>query len=148
MTRCDAHRLTRIIRVRRPAYARLRLLPFACAAFLLAIGCSRQADSPVGVTIEHTVSPEPPLVGRAAVLLKLSDPAATPISGAHITVEADMSHAGMAPVFTEASETQPGEYQAQLNFAMAGDWVILLHVRLPSGQTLERQFNVSGVLPN
>jgi len=59
-----------------------------------------------------------------------------------------MSHAGMAPVFAEAKETEPGQYQAQLKFAMAGDWVILLHVRLASGQTLERQFNVGGVRPN
>jgi hypothetical protein len=78
----------------------------------------------------------------------LTDPVAKPVSGARITVEADMSHAGMAPVFAEASETRPGQYQAQLNFGMVGDWVILLHVRLPSGQTLERQFNVSGVRPN
>ena len=59
-----------------------------------------------------------------------------------------MSHAGMAPVFGDAPETAPGQYQAHLKFAMAGDWVVLLHVRLPGGQTLERQFNVSGVRPN
>ena len=59
-----------------------------------------------------------------------------------------MSHAGMAPVFAEASETEPGQYQARLEFAMAGDWVILLHVRLPGGQSLERQFNVGSVRPN
>ena len=59
-----------------------------------------------------------------------------------------MSHPGMAPVFEEALETEPGEYQAHLKFAMAGDWVVLLHVRLPGGQALERQFNVSGVRPN
>jgi hypothetical protein len=80
--------------------------------------------------------------------LKLADAAARPVSGAHITLEADMSHAGMAPVFAETRETGPGQYQADLKFAMAGDWVILLHVRLPSGQTLERQFNVGGVRPN
>jgi len=59
-----------------------------------------------------------------------------------------MSHAGMAPVFEEASETGPGEYRARLKFAMVGDWVILLHIRLPGGQTLERQFNVDSVRPN
>ncbi len=59
-----------------------------------------------------------------------------------------MSHAGMAPVFEDALETGPGQYQAHLNFAMAGDWVILLHLRLAGGQKLERQFHVSGVRPN
>jgi hypothetical protein len=72
---------------------------------------------------------------------------AEPVSGARIALEADMSHPGMAPVFAEATKTGPGQYQADLKFAMAGDWVILLHIRLPSGQTLERQFNVSGVQP-
>ena len=132
--------------VRRPAYRPLSFLPLACVVFLLAIGCSRRTYLPVEVTIDHAVSPEPPRVGRTTIVLKVSDAPAKPVSGAHITLEADMSHAGMAPVFTEASETQPGEYQAQFNFAMAGDWVILLHVRLPSGQRLERQFNVSRVL--
>jgi hypothetical protein len=31
---------------------------------------------------------------------------------------------------------------------MAGDWVILLHVTLPDGKKLERQFDVRGVRPN
>lgn len=73
---------------------------------------------------------------------------ARPVSGARITLEADMLHAGMAPVLAETRETVPGQYEADLKFAMAGDWVVLLHVRLPSGQTLERQFNVGGVRPN
>jgi YtkA-like len=115
---------------------------------LVGNGCSRPIDSTPAITVEHAISPEPPQVGPATVRLKLADTAARPVSGAHITLEADMSHAGMAPVFEEASETEPGQYQAHLKFAMAGDWVILLHVRLPSGQTLERQFNVSGVRPN
>ncbi len=59
-----------------------------------------------------------------------------------------MSHAGMSPRFAEAKETGPGSYQARLEFAMAGDWVILLHVTLPDGKKLERQFDVKGVRPN
>jgi hypothetical protein len=59
-----------------------------------------------------------------------------------------MSHPGMSPVFGEAKEVRPGLYQAQLEFGMAGDWVILLHVALPGGQKLERQFDVRDVRPN
>jgi YtkA-like len=88
------------------------------------------------------------VVGPAALVLRLTDAAGKPVSGAHITLEADMSHAGMAPIFEEATETEPGQHQAHLKFAMAGDWVILLHVRLPSGQTLDRRFDVNGVRPN
>ena len=59
-----------------------------------------------------------------------------------------MSHAGMSPVFGEANEIEPGQYQGQLNLAMAGDWVILLHIKRPDGQKLERQIDVYGVRPN
>jgi hypothetical protein len=134
--------------VRRSAYVRLSVLLLPSLAALAAAGCSRRGDASPVVTIEHAISPEPPKVGLATVILKLADTAAKPVPGARITVEAEMSHAGMAPVFEEASETGPGEYRAHLKFAMAGDWVILLHIRLPGGQTVERQFNVDSVRPN
>jgi hypothetical protein len=54
----------------------------------------------------------------------------------------------MAPVFGDANEIEPGEYQGRLNLAMAGDWVILLHITTPGGQKVERQIDVNGVRPN
>jgi hypothetical protein len=134
--------------VRRSAYVRVSVLLLPGVAALAGAGCSRRDAASAVVTVEHAVSPEPPKVGPATVILKLADTTARPVPGARITIEAEMSHAGMPPVFEGASETGPGEYRAHLKFAMAGDWVILLHIRLPGGQTLERQFNVDGVRPN
>jgi YtkA-like len=134
--------------VGRPAHIRLSLLLLACVAIFFMVGCSGPTNLSSAITVEHEISPEPPRVGPATVVLKLVDAGAKPVSGARITLEADMSHAGMAPVFQDAAETGPGQYQAHLRFGMAGDWVILLHVRLPGGQILERQFNVGGVRPN
>jgi len=82
------------------------------------------------------------------VTFRLFDSASHPVAGAQVAVEADMSHAGMSPVFGDAREIEPGRYQAHLRFEMAGDWVILLHVTLPGGQKLERQIDVQGVQPN
>jgi hypothetical protein len=48
-----------------------------------------------------------------------------------------MSHPGMAPVFGEAREVAPGQYQGSLEFGMPGDWVALIHVTLPDGRNLE-----------
>ena len=62
--------------------------------------------------------------------------------------EADMSHPGMTPVFGEAQEVAPGQYQGSLEFAMAGDWVVLIHVTLPDGRTLGREVSVLGVTTN
>jgi hypothetical protein len=110
--------------------------------------CSRPVESSTFVAIEHEVSPEPARVGPVTLTLKLADSAARPITGAHVAIEADMSHAGMSPRFAEARETDPGRYEARLDFPMAGDWIILLHVTLPDGKKLERQFDVRGVRPN
>jgi hypothetical protein len=117
---------------------------------LLQAGCSQPATSSslAFVTIEHEISPEPIRVGSATILLKLSDARGKPVTGANIAIEADMSNAGMSPGFAEAKEVEAGRYKAPLRFQMAGDWVILLHVTLSGGKTLERQIDVRGVRPN
>jgi hypothetical protein len=119
-----------------------------CGATLLIAGCSRPAGPTPFVAIDHEISPDPPRVGPAVVTLKLADAAGRSISGARIAIEADMSHAGMSPRFADAKEADPGRYHAHLEFQMAGDWVILLHITLPDGRKLERQIDVRGVRPN
>jgi hypothetical protein len=118
------------------------------ASTLLITGCSRPAKSPPVVEIENAISPQPARVGPATVTLKLANGAGKIITGAHIAIEADMSHPGMSPFFAEAKETEPGRYEGHLQFQMAGDWVILLHVTLPDRTKLERQIDVRGVRPN
>ena len=119
-----------------------------CIAALPGASCSRPVDSSTVVAIEHEISPAPARVGPATVTLRLADSATKPITGAHVAIEADMSHAGMSPSFAVANEIDPGRYQAHLEFPMAGDWVILLHITLPDGKKLERQFDVRSVRPN
>ena len=117
-----------------------------CLEVLLAAGCQRPQAAPSGFTIEHEIAPQPPRVGLVTVTFRMADAASKPVTGAHIQVEGDMSHAGMAPVFADAREVEPGRYQAALNFSMAGDWVVLLHIELQGGEKVERQFDVGGVV--
>jgi hypothetical protein len=98
-----------------------------------------------GISIQQQITPRPPHVGPANVAIHLSDAAARPVKAARITVEADMSHPGMSPVFAEAREEKPGDYLATLNLNMGGDWVVLTHVELPGGKKLERQIALRGV---
>ena len=56
-----------------------------------------------------------------------------------------MSHAGMTPVFAAATETDPGRYSSTMQLSMAGDWYFLVHMTLPDGRKLERQFEIKGV---
>jgi hypothetical protein len=123
------------------------LVGCVCAATLVIGSCSRPVGSPTFLAIDHQISPEPARMGPATIILKLTDASGKPVTGALIAMEADMSHAGMSPVFSEANESEPGRYQARLEFQMAGDWVILLHVMLPGGKKLDRQIEVPGVRP-
>jgi hypothetical protein len=115
---------------------------------LAVTGCHRSADPAKDVSVHVNITPQPVHTGMATVTIQLADPAAAPISHAHISVEADMSHPGMAPVFADAAEALPGSYQAHLDFNMGGDWVVLLHIRLADGRKIERQIDVHGVESN
>lgn len=114
---------------------------------LLLTGCQEPGEPSPPVVIEHEITPQSPRVGVSAIALKLTDASGNPITGARINLEGTMTHPGMRPVFSEARETGPGRYQSSLEFTMAGDWIVLLHITLPNGQKLERQFTIKGVQP-
>jgi hypothetical protein len=120
----------------------------ACVPALLASGCSKPVEPQSAVAIEYGISPQPVRVGPVVVTVKLRDAAGQPVPGSRVNLEADMSHPGMAPVFGEVRQVAPGQYQGSLEFSMPGDWVVLIHVRLPDGRKLERQVSVPGVTAN
>jgi hypothetical protein len=91
------------------------------------------------------VSPDPPVVGVAALELELRDGAGVPIHGATVAIEGDMSHPGMAPSFAAAREVTPGVYHADLELTMAGDWLVLVDARLADGTTARRTLNLPAV---
>lgn len=124
-----------------------RRMYWAALATSLLTGCHTVARSDPGVTVECTITPQPPRVGNAMVTINLLDRTARPVTGAHIKLEADMSHPGMAPAFAEAGETAPGSYVGHLQFTMAGDWVILVQGALANGQRIDRQVDVKAVSP-
>jgi hypothetical protein len=96
--------------------------------------------------VRTEIAPQPVRVGEATVTVSgIVDGLGEPLAGVAVQIEADMAHPGMAPVFSAAKEIAPGIYRAQLDFNMPGDWVVLTHIRLASGHTIERQTDVRGV---
>ena len=114
-----------------------------CAGLFLA-GCQAR-DAGAGVSVEHEITPRPPRVGQAIVTLRVADDAGRPLGGVRVSLEGNMSHAGMRPVFAEARELEPGRYQSGLEFTMGGDWVVTVRLTLPDGRKVEREFDVKGV---
>lgn len=145
--------MTRWVRIGETRVAWIRsnfkAVAFAAIALLLIAACHKSGESvPPVITIGHEITPQPARVGSNTITLRLSDPSGKAITGAVITLEGNMSHAGMAPVFAKANETEPGNYQAALELSMGGDWIVLLHLKLANGQSLERQFEIKGVRSN
>ncbi len=122
-------------------------LALVTAAVLLA-ACNKHSSPAPAVVIDSEITPQPVQVGLVTLTLKLRNSSAEPVSGAHITLEGDMSHPGMGPVFGQAKEIAPGRYQGALQLNMPGDWVVVAHVILANGQEIDHQIDVKGVQAN
>ena len=82
-----------------------------------------------------------------AVRLTLRGRDQKPVTGAHLRLEGLMSHPGMAPVSAAVVERGTGEYEAPLQFTMAGDWILIVTGELPDGMPFKKQIEISGVRP-
>jgi hypothetical protein len=112
---------------------------------ILFAGCSRSSATLSQITVETEVTPRPARVGPVTIDFKIKDATGKSISSAQAALEANMTHPGMTPVFSEAREISPGEYRCSLELTMSGDWVVTIHITLPAGQKLERDFEIKGV---
>src|ERR1700750_654712 len=88
-----------------------------CLLCLFVANCSIQPDPDVKITPE--VEPQPPRVGAATITVRVTQPSTgKPITGANVRLEGNMSHAGMAAVFAETTEVEPGLYRTNMEFTM------------------------------
>lgn len=124
------------------------LLVLAAVPAIAAIGCHKPGETSGDISIDASIAPQPVHAITETISFHLANAARQPVTGAHVQVEGDMSHPGMAPVFADAVEVSSGSYQAPLNFTMGGDWVVLFHITLNDGRKVERQMDVKGVESN
>ena len=122
-----------------------QLLTLLLLVTLPLTACQKAENDLPDVSVDLAVSPDPPQVGPTTVTVTLSDADGKPIGEAEMKLEGTMTHAGMVPVFADATETEPGRYEATLEFTMGGDWIIIVRATLPDGRSLEREIDVRGV---
>ena len=116
---------------------------------LVLVGCGRGDDGAKAggpATFHWDIEPSPPKRGPATVTVHLEDEAGAPREGATLTVEGNMNHAGMRPVFSDLTETEPGTYVSDsFEFTMGGDWILTVRGTLSDGTSFEQVFDVDGV---
>jgi hypothetical protein len=121
---------------------------FVAAACTVA-ACSRQPSVTDAVSVAWTITPSPPVAGAATLAeVTLRDGANRPLRGARLQVEAFMTHPGMAPEITPASERDAGVYQIPLRFTMRGNWILLVTGTLPDGRRIDHRIDVHATGPS
>ena len=124
-----------------------RLLLLAACLILFAAGCrqSSQSDSTnadVVITLVDEAA-NPPVIGPGALTIRLATADGAPITGATVEVGGDMAHAGMVPsIGTATAAATPGDYDATLEWTMAGDWIVTVTATLPDGRMATEEFDV------
>ena len=123
-------------------------LATACAAPGCDVHGDRERESNGAISVSWTLNPSPPFAGTPIIVrLTLRDRDQQPVTGARLRLEGLMSHPGMAPITAAVTERGNGEYEAPLQFTMAGDWILLVTGELPGGVGFKRQIEINGVRP-
>jgi hypothetical protein len=99
---------------------------------------SRSADPLADVELTFAVEPSPAAVGPARLTFTLTDASGAPVPAESFGLRSDMTHAGMAPILAAGTEVAPGEYRVELEWSMAGDWVLTVEALLADGRSLTR----------
>lgn len=116
--------------------------------WLSVTACQSSDAEEAEIQLELSVSPDPPKVGIPSTLnISMADSTGKPVAGAELSLEATMTHPGMAPVSATAEEVSPGDYSAEIEFTMAGDWFVIVNARLESGASIERNLPLPAVQP-
>lgn len=118
-------------------------------ATLILGGCRGEPEmGDPGLSLRVAISPTPPAVGGARLILTLEDSAGAPLEGARVVVEGNMSHAGMVAVVDTAVAEGPGIYGiSDFSFTMAGDWVLDVQATLPDGRWVRTRHPANVVGP-
>ena len=107
-------------------------------------GCrSNPADQ---ITAEWMLDPSPPVAnGDVVARVTLRDGAKSPVRGAKLRLEGQMSHPGMAPVVSDLQERNGGTYEGRVKLTMAGDWILVVDGQLADGTRITRQLELPGI---
>jgi hypothetical protein len=130
--------------------ARNRLFGILAATLFLLVnshlnGCAKSSDVSNEVNLAYESDPSPPRIGLNAFTVTLTGHNRERLAGARVSLEGDMSHAGMKPVVGETKEVGPGRYQGTLDLGMRGDWTVLFHITLANGQTFDREMKIQNL---
>lgn len=112
------------------------------ALALLLGACRPQALGQPDVVIVLLTYPSTPVTGASSITVLLRDTSGQAIHGAYVVVEGTATFPRTAPVLATAIESAPGIYATNLVWPQPGNWNVIVHAALASGDTLQRQIDM------
>jgi hypothetical protein len=116
-----------------------------CLLAQFSFGCSKPNQKSSALTFQYESQPSPPHVGSNVFIVKLNAKDGTALSGAHVSLEGNMSHPGMSQAITDMEEVGAGTYRGSLNLSMRGDWIVEFHIAMADGRKVEREAELRNV---
>jgi hypothetical protein len=113
---------------------------------LFAAGCRQSAPTSTtadSLQVAVTAEPNPPVSGKAQLVIIVKDASGSPVSDATVSARGDMTHAGMVPVIRDNVIGTNGIYSVPFEWTMGGDWSVDVTVRLRDGTATTRTFRYS-----
>jgi hypothetical protein len=108
-------------------------------------GCSKPNQESSEINFQYEIQPNPPHVGSNTFVVKLAEKNDSPLSGARVSLEGDMSHAGMSPALSALNEVGAGTYRGELTLGMRGDWILEFHIVLADSRKVEHEVQFKNV---
>ena len=106
---------------------------------LLLTACRQQQVSSRDITLDISVKGH--LVGESNIIVSVRDKDGNSIENpGALALRGDMDHAGMAPVFAEASDATNGVFTLPFEWTMAGTWILEASLTLDSGEVVTDTF--------
>lgn len=120
---------------------------FLMLAFSLG-ACNRAGDSAAAAGLLVTLLPAAEGAQGDHLTVKIVDESGEPVTDVTVSLEGNMTHAGMVPVFTEsvwdgADGAEDGLYRAPFQFTMLGDWIITVKIERRDGEPLSEDIEVT-----
>ena len=106
---------------------------------LLLTACRQKQVSSRDITLDISVNGI--LVGESNIIVSVRDKDGNSIENpGALALRGDMEHAGMAPVFAEASDATNGVFTLPFEWTMAGTWILEASLTLDSGEVVTDTF--------
>lgn len=106
---------------------------------MLPVACRQQSLSSSDLRLEVSVNSL--LVGETQVIARLRDQNGNAVDKpGRLSLRGDMDHAGMEPVFAEASAAVNGVFTLPFEWTMAGSWILEAQLNMESGDGLTETF--------